>query len=453
MARLFCVDVTWCSLVVTLALFLTNSNALSTGAAAHEYNRAVVQEVTVDLDHSATEHERGETWQAAAGPGSTQQTSQAAKDSEQLLERAYEYDTAATIYKNQGNPERAEELYEKALAIFEQFGREYAIADTAAELGKLYANRKALRQAVEMHRKAAAAFDGAGFPDGAASSYFELSLVYGELGKLDKAESADLKALALLQAYGDTQRLAEDYSYRGEQFLLRKEFIRAEKMFQVSLTLHEWRGDKAGMATVQRNRAAAHHELGQIERACTGFHGSRNLFADLGLQEDAAAVDDLIFRAACWKPTTSMKTYFDGKSFAELETEAGEFKDLGMGYFQERNWRLAGKLLAKALPIYEHLGKQQEIGTVANMLGIVYRHLKIPDPSVELHRRAIEAFSATGADDDVALNYLHLGIDYSALKDVPQACENWKIAIGLLLKQGLNKDAKLVRGWRRQVGC
>ena len=69
---------------------------------------------------------------------------------------AIQYDNLGNLYQTRGDLDGAEELYGKALTIFEALGHKEGMATQYGNLGLLYEKRGDLDRAEEMRQKASA---------------------------------------------------------------------------------------------------------------------------------------------------------------------------------------------------------------------------------------------------------------------------------------------------------
>ena len=78
---------------------------------------------------------------------------------------ATRYGNLGVLYRQNGEPDRAEEMYRKALAIDEDLGRKEGMASDYGNLGGLYADKSEFDRAEEMYQKSLALFRELGAAD------------------------------------------------------------------------------------------------------------------------------------------------------------------------------------------------------------------------------------------------------------------------------------------------
>ncbi|WP_417916590.1 tetratricopeptide repeat protein [Candidatus Electronema sp. JC] len=108
-------------------------------------------------------------------------------------------------YNTRGELDKAEEMYRKALALFEALASKQGMAQTYGNLGNVAYTRGELDKAEEMYRKSLEISEALGLKEATANQYGNLGVVYKKRGNLAQAEAAWKKSLSLYQEMGAMQ--------------------------------------------------------------------------------------------------------------------------------------------------------------------------------------------------------------------------------------------------------
>ncbi len=186
----------------------------------------------------------------------------------ELLDRAYEryeaeenLDGMGTVYRFRGNyhgsrqdAERAREYYEKAAGKYEQTGNLHDLANVRFNTGISVMQEGRYDEAITSLEEAVEGFLEAGSTGGAGMASTELAVALWSSGRRQEANSALAIGIRMLESSQSLRRLARAYSIR---------------------------------ATFQG-------AFGDTEGALESLNEARNLYDELGLRSEAAAIQDQI---------------------------------------------------------------------------------------------------------------------------------------------------------------
>jgi tetratricopeptide (TPR) repeat protein len=205
---------------------------------------------------------------------------------------ARDYGNLGLIYQTHGDLGKAEEMYNKALAIYEKFGPLDKAATGYGNLGIIHQMRGDIVQAEEMCRKALAIFEKLGRLDGMANQYGNLGVIYQKRSDLVMAEEMFRKALAIDEKLGRLEGMAGAHSNLGGVHLVRGDLAEAEKALHKALLIDKQLGRLEGMATDYGNLGLVYQALGDQARAREFWTKARDLFAQIGIPQQTARVQD-----------------------------------------------------------------------------------------------------------------------------------------------------------------
>jgi len=174
-------------------------------------------------------------------------------------------------YFDLGDPQKAIDFYEKALAISREIGYLLGEGTDLVNLGNSYSNLGDLRKAIDFYEKALAIFREIGDRRGEGYSLGNLGAAYFNLGDPRKAIEFYEKALDISREIGDRQgeginlgNLGLAYSHLGDP---RKAIDFNEKALDISREI----GDRRGEGHRLGNLGLAYFNLGDPQKAI-GFY-------------------------------------------------------------------------------------------------------------------------------------------------------------------------------------
>ena len=126
-----------------------------------------------------------------------------------------------------------------------------------------------------------------------------LGLIYHTRGDLEKAEKYQLKSLALNEELGRTEGMASAYGNLGLIYRRRGDLEKAEEYLLNSLALNEELGRTEGIAIQHANLAQLARKKGNKATACEHWAKARRFFAEVGILDKLAQVEESMTEAGC----------------------------------------------------------------------------------------------------------------------------------------------------------
>ncbi len=191
-------------------------------------------------------------------------------------------DLAAIVSDFRDRAEEAEELYLRALSMFEELNSRRDIAITRMHLGILFRETGRLHEAIEYYSKAAEAFRETGFIQGEGAVYSNLATVYGVLERLDDAIEAHEKGIRLLGKTGDIRMLAIGLGNRANDLLKTGRTQEAVDDYSRSIELHVESDNRIGEYKARCNFASCLVKRGLPEEALEQLDLAMELNGDTG---------------------------------------------------------------------------------------------------------------------------------------------------------------------------
>ncbi len=217
--------------------------------------------------------------------------------SEELGDReglARTYNNIGGIHDARGEDDLALEWYRRSLDLFQELGSRAGLATALSNIGGVYHVRGDYDAALEWYERSRVVREELGDRSGLASTYNRIGGVHSMRGDYDAALEWYERSRAIRQELGDRPGLMALYNNIAALHHARGDNDTALSWYERSVALCETLGNRGRLAKALHNMATIVRDQGDLERALTMLTRSRDLSAELGLQEDAAALDELI---------------------------------------------------------------------------------------------------------------------------------------------------------------
>ncbi len=241
------------------------------------------------------------------------------------------------VHRSSGNFDAALEWYGRARLIQEELGDRLGLATTGNNIGATCRSRGDLDAAMEWYGRSVALFEELGNDAGLATTCSNIASIHQARGETDAALAWYERARAIREELGDRAGLAALCNNIATVYTTREDYDAALKWYRQSVSLCEALGNRAGLATACANMALTYEtcndpdgalvwyerarviqeewgdapglaltwfgiglaalDKGQYERALDAFTRSRDLSAQLGLEQDAAEAEEMIAEA------------------------------------------------------------------------------------------------------------------------------------------------------------
>jgi protein O-GlcNAc transferase len=250
------------------------------------------------------------------------------------MEIASAYGNLWMVYRIQGELDKATDVAQKSLKIFESVGSKSGMAKAYAGLGVVYAIRGDWDKGAEFHEKALTLFESVGDKSGMASSYGVLGVVYQNRGEIDKAFEFFQKALKIDESMNNKILIARDYGYLGTIYEARSDWNKAFEFYAKALKLDTEIDRKEGIGRDYGYLGDAYQAHGELDKAIEFY-------------EKALKVDEKLDRK---------------------EGMANSYTSLGEVYKLQGNKVEAKRYYQMSIELLKQLGNSEEAKTVQSSL-------------------------------------------------------------------------------------
>jgi tetratricopeptide (TPR) repeat protein len=187
-----------------------------------------------------------------------------------------------------GELERAFGLLEEARTLYLQLGRELEAARVVMRQLPALALTGRTEEALNRANQAAVVLEHAGLKREYGRLQNNIGNINQRLGRLEEAEAAFERARRTLAEVRDPQGLAEAHVSTGQTYGLQDRFTEAIEHLKTGLELFTVLERPRAVAGTNTLLAALYQRQGRLAQALERLSRARQMFADLGLEVDAA---------------------------------------------------------------------------------------------------------------------------------------------------------------------
>ncbi|HWE62871.1 MAG TPA: tetratricopeptide repeat protein, partial [Chloroflexota bacterium] len=253
-----------------------------------ELSRGSVYQGQGDYDASAAAAERA---------GALLSAESATEAGTLALGRAF--NLQGSVAFRRGDLARAEDWFQRGLAIRERIDAKHASASSWNNLGRVAFRRGDLAQAEERFQRSLTIQDQIGDQQGSAGAWHNLGAVARDRGDLARAEDCYQRSLALSDRIGVLTISAHCWHNLGILARDRGDLARAEECFQRSLDLAERMGDVNTSAHCRHNLGMVARDRGDLARAEERTQQGLEVFERIGDQHGCAECWTTLGTIAC----------------------------------------------------------------------------------------------------------------------------------------------------------
>ena len=350
---------------------------------------------------------------------------------------ASNYGNLGTVLKSLGDYHKAKEYYEKALAINMEIGDRAVVALIYNNLGFVLKSLGEYHKAKEYCEKALAIGTEIEDRAGVAVNYGNLGSVLKSLGEYHKAKEYCEKALAINMEIEDRAGVASNYGYLGTVLQSLDEYHKAKEYFEKALVINMEIEDRAGVASNYGNLGNVLRSLGECYKAKEYLEKAVAIKMEIGnrasLAESYRSLGKVLHKLCEY---SKAKEYYD-KALA-INTEIGDGEQVAEDYQNQGSMLQSIGEYLKAKEYYEKaLAIDTEIGTRKGQMNYYLRvgqlshSLRKYRDAKECGEKALSIARETGDRLGEAIAHGILGAVLFSLRDYQRAneCFEEKLAI------------------------
>ena len=215
------------------------------------------------------------------------------------------HDIGNIAYKR-GEHEKAEELYFKALELYEASYDGRGAADSAYNIARIAKHRGDDEKAEQFYSKAAEIYEASGYTEKAADTYntignraFYRGTDENNPKRLEKAEQFYSKAAELYEALGNTKKATSIYSDIGDHAFDRGDYEKAEQFYSKIAEIYEASKNIKSATNTYRNLILVAKRRGDNKSACKYFKKAKSLNAKAETNHSLDYIQELVSSYGC----------------------------------------------------------------------------------------------------------------------------------------------------------
>ena len=196
--------------------------------------------------------------------------------------KALALQTAGNLSYDQGDLERAKQLYQACLSLAQELGNRHYVGHMHNNLGNIAIAEGEYDQAAALYSQALAYYRERNWAWGVSVALENLGSIAHAQGRYDSAQALYEESLALCRQSEDKERIAMLVNALGRLAEDLAHYDEATNLFQEALTLREQIGDQSGIPNDQHQLGKIAHRQGDSARAIALFEQSLTQFQKLG---------------------------------------------------------------------------------------------------------------------------------------------------------------------------
>ena len=205
------------------------------------------------------------------------------------LEKSSTIHNLATLVAQQGEIERALQLWQQSLEIEERIGDVQGKAATLANMAGVIAQQGDIERALQLWQQSLEILERIGDVHGKAAILHQMAGVIAQQGDIERALQLWQQALEMVERIGDAQAKAAILNNMAGVIAKRGDAERALQLWQQSLEIKERIGDVKGKAATLHQMAWLIAQQGDIERALQIWQQSLEIEERIGNVKGKAA--------------------------------------------------------------------------------------------------------------------------------------------------------------------
>lgn len=284
---------------------------------------------------------------------------------------------------------------------------------------------------------------------GTAEIYSQLSEIYLERGQSDFAFEVLTKSLPLYQELEDQTGALHAYSHLGALSKANCHWDSACEYYQKSLDIYEQLHDRGGIAKTLKNLGEIHEARGEWDEALKLFNREVKIDQMLKDRVSTAKSYERIGTIHRQKGDLDRATqyYKDAQEILEdsedLNALASVYDNIGTLHFSRREWDAAMGYYQKSQEIYEKTDSRDDYGRSFNQIANVYKALKQWERALDIYDKALEIKEKTEDSRGIAEIYENIGDIYHSRGEFQYALEVYDRAIAMY--EILNDDPGIAK--------
>ncbi len=361
-----------------------------------------------------------------------------------------ELNTLASFYRMAGNPQKALDYCNQALA-FERLPTSQATTKTIQ--GRIYTDLGQEPKALDLFNEALPVWRQAGNRLAEANTLSYMGRAYNNLGQRDDALKSLNQSLAIWHVLekqgqglsalaGGRSGEAITLDNLGETYWDMSQNKQALEYFTQALPLWHDAGQPDGEALTLNGMGRAYADLGQKQKALEDFNQALSEWRELGNRQGEGLTLNNMGRLLrdLGEQQTALDYYNQAlpiwRDTGNLSGEALALNDIGRAYADMGQSRKALDYAEQALPLWRKAGNRQGEANTLNNIGKEHSDLGEPDKALDYDLQALSLWHEVKNQRGEAVALMTMAWAYAALKQPEKSLASQLTALSLATAAG-----------------
>jgi tetratricopeptide (TPR) repeat protein len=355
-----------------------------------------------------------------------------------LYEQGITYNNLGGLAKELRKWEEAQQNYQKTLNIYQQYDDRYPQARTYNSLGNLAEKLREWESARGYYQQALEIYREYGDRYEQGTIYHNLGLVAQELREWESARRYYQQALEIKIEYGNRYSQASTYLQLGNLAQKLRQWKEAQYNYQRALDISIEYGDRYYQATT-------YHNLGMVAEELREWESAR------GYYQQALDIKDLYEQALTYlqlgnlerelRKWESARGYYQQAldiciEYGDRYSQGITYHNLGLVAQELQEWESARGYYQQALDIYIEYGDRYEQASIYNNLGNLAKDLRQWESARSYYQQALEIKIEYGDRYSQASTYNNLGTLAKDLRQWESARGYYQQALDIYREEG-----------------
>jgi tetratricopeptide (TPR) repeat protein len=338
----------------------------------------------------------------------------------------------ATLVAQQGDIERALQLWQQSLEIEERIGNVKGKAATLHEMAGVIAQQGDIERALQLWQQSLEIKERIGDVQGKAATLANMAGVIAQQGDIERALQLWQQSLEIDERIGDVQGKAATLHSMAGVIAQQGDIGRALQLWQQSLEIEERIGDVKGKAATLHEMAGVIAQQGDIERALQLWQQSLEIKERIGnVQGKAATLHEMagviaqqgdIERALqLWQQSLEID-----ERIGNVQGKAATLSQMAGVIAQQGDIERALQLWQQSLEIKERIGDVKgKAATLHNMAGVIAQQGDI-ERALQLWQQSLEIDERIGDVKGKAATLHQMAGVIAQQCDIEHALQLWQ---------------------------
>jgi CHAT domain-containing protein len=288
--------------------------------------------------------------------------------------RAIELNSLASLYRQQGNTQKALDDVNGALEIERRFGSRGGEAFSLNIMGRIYSDLGDEQKALDLFNQILPTWRAIGNREGEAATLTNMGRAYSNLAQEQKALDYLNQALPMWREVGQRSGEAVTLDAIGKVYMDMSQGVESLKNLKQALGIWREVGERSGEALTLNNMGRTYTDLGQMKETLDSYDLALAIWREIGNRPGEASTLNNLGR---------------------IDSDLGQ-RQTALDYMNQ------------ALPIWREVGNRNGEALILNDIGRVYADLNEAQKAQDYYNQALPIWRAVGNRRGEAMTLMNM---------------------------------------------